>query len=98
MVQALAKEAMRLEVPVFNNTTGVRILVASNPARRAAGLLAMRPKHRTEDNPLGLAVFLCDSLVIASGGPGELYRDSVYPRHCFGALGLALEAGSKRST
>ena len=42
---------------------------------------------------MGLAVFLCDSLVIASGGPGELYRDSVYPRHCFGSLGLALEAG-----
>jgi hypothetical protein len=34
MVQALAKEAMRLEVPVFNNTTGVRILIAPNPARR----------------------------------------------------------------
>ena len=33
------------------------------------------------------------SLVIATGGPGELYRDSVYPRHCFGSLGLALEAG-----
>ncbi len=93
MVQALAREAMLLEVPVFNKTTGVRILVAPSPARRAAGLLAIRPKHRTEDNPLGFAVFLCDSLVIASGGPGELYRDSVYPRHCFGSLGLALEAG-----
>ncbi len=93
MVQALAREAMRLEVPVFNNTTGVRILVSPRPLRRSVGLLAMRPKHRAEENPLGLAVFLCDSLVIASGGPGELYRDSVYPRHCFGSLGLALEAG-----
>jgi succinate dehydrogenase / fumarate reductase, flavoprotein subunit len=93
MVQALAREAMRLEVPVFNNTTGVRILVSPRPARRSAGLLAMRPKHRTEENPLGFAVFLCDWLVIASGGPGELYRDSVYPRHCFGSLGLALDAG-----
>jgi succinate dehydrogenase / fumarate reductase flavoprotein subunit len=93
MVQALAKEAIRLEIPVFNNTTGVGILVAPKPPRRSAGLLAMRPKHRSADNPLGLAIFLCDSLVIASGGPGELYRDSVYPRHCFGSLGLALEAG-----
>ena len=32
-------------------------------------------------------------VVIATGGPGELYRDSVYPRHCFGSLGLAMEAG-----
>ena len=93
MVQALAREAIRLEVPVFNNTTGVRLLVSPRPARRSAGLLAIRPKQRTAENPLGLAVFLCDSLVIASGGPGELYRDSVYPRHCFGSLGLALEAG-----
>ena len=45
------------------------------------------------DNPLGLVVFLCDGLVLAAGGPGELYRDSVYPKHCFGSLGLALEAG-----
>ncbi len=93
MVQALAKEAIRLEVPIFNRTTGVRILIAPGSVRRSAGLLAMRPKHRTEDNHLGLAVFLCDALVLASGGPGELYRDSVYPRHCFGSLGLALEAG-----
>src|SRR3984957_14408821 len=93
MVQALAREAIRLEVPVFNNTIGVRLLVSPRPARRSAGLLAIRPKQRTKENPLGLAVFLCDSLVIASGGPGELYRDSVYPRHCFGSLGLALEAG-----
>jgi succinate dehydrogenase / fumarate reductase, flavoprotein subunit len=34
-----------------------------------------------------------DALVIAAGGPGELYRDSVYPKRCFGALGMALEAG-----
>jgi len=93
MVQALAREAIRLNVPIFNHTTGVRLLVDAGPPRRSAGLIAVRPKHRTADNPLGLAVFLCDSLVIATGGPGELYRDSVYPRHCFGSLGLALEAG-----
>ena len=28
-----------------------------------------------------------------AGGPGELYRDSVYPNGCFGSLGLALDAG-----
>ena len=57
------------------------------------GVLAMAPKRRTAENPYGLIAFLSDSVVIATGGPGELYRDSVYPRHCFGSLGLALEAG-----
>jgi succinate dehydrogenase/fumarate reductase flavoprotein subunit len=93
MVQVLAREAIRLDIPIFNHTTGVRILVNPGSPARCAGMLAIRPRRRTEDNPLGLAVFLCHSLVIATGGPGELYRDSVYPRHCFGSLGLALEAG-----
>ena len=53
----------------------------------------MSPRRRADDNPLGLVVFSSDMVVIATGGPGELYRDSVYPRHCFGSLGLAMEAG-----
>lgn len=31
--------------------------------------------------------------MIASGAPGEMYRDSVCPKKCFGSLGMALEAG-----
>ena len=90
MVQALAREALRLEIPLFNQTAAVRLLVENG---RARGVLAISPKRRAPDNPLGLVVFLSDALVLAAGGPGELYRDSVYPRNCFGALGLALEAG-----
>lgn len=93
MVQALAREAIRLDTPIFNHTTAIRILVDERANRRVAGVLAMNPKRSAEDNPLGLVAFLCDALVLAGGGPGELYRDSVYPRNCFGTLGLALEAG-----
>ena len=93
MVQVLAREAARLTVPVFNHTTGVRLLVDSGARPCCVGVLAISPKRRMADNPLGLVVFLSGSVVIATGGPGELYRDSVYPRQCFGSLGLALEAG-----
>jgi succinate dehydrogenase / fumarate reductase flavoprotein subunit len=93
MVQVLTREAVHLGIPIFNHTTGVRLLVASGEKRRVIGVLAMAPKRRTDENPYGLTAFLSDSVVIATGGPGELYRDSVYPRHCFGSLGLALEAG-----
>ena len=97
MVQALAREAIRLDVPIFNHTTGVRLLVdagrAASIGRRHRG---RGRRHRTVDNPLGFAVVFCATcVVIATGGPGELYRDSVYPRHCFGSLGLALEAGHR---
>ncbi len=93
MVKALAEEATRIAVPILDRTVGVRILVSDGPPRRAIGLLAIGARARAPDNPLGLIVILCDALVLAAGGPGELYRDSVYPKHCFGSLGLALEAG-----
>ena len=93
MVQALMREAIRLDIPVLNHTTAVRMLVQEGPQRRVLGVLAISLKSRTERNPLGALGLMCDSLVLAAGGPGELYRDSVYPRQCFGSLGLALEAG-----
>jgi succinate dehydrogenase/fumarate reductase flavoprotein subunit len=93
MVQVLVREAIRLDVPIFNHTTGVKLIVSKSDKPRIMGVLAMARQRRTPQNPLGFCVFLSDSVVIATGGPGELYRDSVYPRHCFGSLGLALEAG-----
>lgn len=94
MVKVLAEEAIRLGVPIFNQTTAVRILTTDDDGtRRAGGVVAMRGKDRGAANPFGLALFEAPALVLAAGGPGELYRDSVYPNGCFGALGLALEAG-----
>ena len=93
MVKVLAEEAIRLAIPFFNHTTGIRVLVDRGDGARVAGLLAIRPKAQTPDNPHGLTLFQCGALIIAAGGPGELYRDSVFPNGCFGSLGLALEAG-----
>lgn len=91
MVQVLAREALALRIPFFNQCTGLQVLKDRTGA--VAGLLAARAKAQTAANPFGLLLFQCQALVIASGGPGELYRDSVFPNGCFGALGLALEAG-----
>ena len=94
MVKVLAEEAIRLGVPFHNHTTAVRILTDGEGAgRRVVGILAIRAGDRTEANPLGIALMQCNALVLAAGGPGELYRDSVYPNGCFGSLGLALKAG-----
>ena len=50
MVQVLAKEAIRLDIPIFNRTTGVRLLVDSNAGaacRRRPGHLAQSAGRRT---------------------------------------------------
>jgi succinate dehydrogenase / fumarate reductase, flavoprotein subunit len=94
MVKVLAAEAMRLDIPFHNQTTAIAILTRGQGAARAVqGLLAIRADAQSDDNPHGFVLYHCTTLVLAAGGPGELYRDSVYPNGCFGALGLALEAG-----
>lgn len=94
MVKVLAEEALRLDVPFHNLTTAIRIMTEGDgPDRKVVGILALRASDRSEANPLGLALFQANVVVVAAGGPGELYRDSVYPNGCFGSLGLALEAG-----
>ncbi|MGH1415424.1 MAG: FAD-binding protein [Pelagimonas sp.] len=90
MVKVLAQEALRLEIAFFNLTTAVRVVKEGG---KVVGVLAMQNRLRCPSNPLGLLYFHCHSLVLAAGGPGELYRDSVFPNGCFGSLGLALEAG-----
>ncbi|MEV8466993.1 FAD-binding protein [Fluviibacterium sp. DFM31] len=94
MVKVLAEEALRLGIPIFNQTTGLRLLTDGKGAERhVAGLLAFRGRDCSADNPLGLCVLQSPTVVLAAGGPGELYRDSVFPNGCFGSLGMALEAG-----
>jgi succinate dehydrogenase / fumarate reductase flavoprotein subunit len=94
MVKVLAEEAIRLDIPFYNQTTAVKILTHGKGAdRQVQGILAARAKERSDTNPYGLVIFHCTTLVLAAGGPGELYRDSVFPNGCFGSLGLALEAG-----
>jgi succinate dehydrogenase / fumarate reductase flavoprotein subunit len=94
MVKVLSEEAVRLGIGLVNRCTAIEILTSGSADPRAVqGLLGIRSDGRSVDNPYGLAIFAAPAVVIATGGPGELFRDSVYPRHCFGSLGMALEAG-----
>lgn len=90
MVKVLAQEAIRLGVPIHNQTTVLRLLVEGDHLH---GTICARPQARSAGNPYGLCLFSAKIAVLAGGGPGELYRDSVYPNGCFGTLGLAVEAG-----
>ncbi|EFG1227735.1 FAD-binding protein [Escherichia albertii] len=92
MVKVLAQEAMRLNIPLSDHTTAIHILTSGEGEnRRVVGVIAIDKSCR--DNPWRMVVIRCQHLVLATGGPGELYRDSVYPVNCFSALGMALEAG-----
>lgn len=92
MVKVLFEEALTLGVRILPSCSGIQIVKENvDGEERVCGIIAL---HREEKrNAYGMIFIRCEDLVIATGGPGELYRDSVYPHHCHGGLGLALEAG-----
>jgi succinate dehydrogenase / fumarate reductase flavoprotein subunit len=92
MVKVLADEAVRLGVPVRRRCEAVRLITDGG---RCLGAIAVDRELGEGANPQGLCVLLAGAVVLATGGPGELYRDSVYPRHCYGSLGMAIEAGAE---
>ena len=92
MVKVLAEEAIRLGISFLRKCEGIQLLVdRSSDQERIAGVMVIDREH--QENPYGMSVILAPRVVLATGGPGELYRDSVYPKHCYGSLGMAIEAG-----
>ncbi len=51
-------------------------------------------KTRLLDDSFGLVVFNATNVILATGGPGGMYRSSVYPQSQMGGIGIALRAGA----
>jgi succinate dehydrogenase/fumarate reductase flavoprotein subunit len=90
MSECLQKQVERHEVKVFDNQEAAHLLTAGEgEPKRIAGIVTIDCSH---SNPQ-LNVFVAANVVLAAGGPGELYKTSVYPRGQFGIHGLAFQAG-----
>jgi succinate dehydrogenase/fumarate reductase flavoprotein subunit len=89
MCRALIREAQKLEIPVREGRNVVQLLTTGTEGEaRVVGAVALD----AEDN---LEVYAAENVVFAVGGPGGLYKTSVYPEVHTGAIGLALMAGAK---
>ncbi len=99
MCRALIREVARLGVPVREGRNVVQLITVSDShpviagqpdgaGKRIAGAVVLGPQGEPE-------IVLAENVVFAVGGPGGLYRTSVYPGVHTGAIGLALMAGAK---
>jgi len=93
MCERLQEQLNRYKVPVFDNMEVAELIsTGQGRDRRTIGLAAIDKNERADERPI-VNVFLCRNLVLAAGGPGELYETSVYPRRQWGIHGIALKAG-----
>ena len=89
MCRALIRRVRELDVPVREGRNVVQLLtVGEDEEKRVIGALAL-------DAAENLEAYLAENVIFAVGGPGGLYKTSVYPDVHTGAIGLALLAGAQ---
>ena len=98
MFARLADEVEEREIGVREGVEIVSLLTAGEGAndgreKRVVGALAL-DLERAEEGGRAFLAFRCENVVFGVGGPGGLYRDSVYPKDHLGSIGVALEAGA----
>lgn len=87
MTQALERRAFELKTELHDKCTA---LLAVKRDGRAAGLICLNTENPRD--PF-FAVYHCGSIIIAAGGPGSVYSDTVYPINHTGALGFMILSG-----
>ncbi len=85
MTEALERQAEKLAIPIFDDLLAVEILKNGNSV---SGLLCLDKK--TGD----FRAFRCNNIILATGGPAGIYKNTVYPDGHTGSTGLALKAGA----
>ena len=101
MSECLQRQLERYGVKIFDNQeVGHLLTVAQNSklktqncgVKRIAGVVTIDKKALNKSS-YAINVFLAANIVLAAGGPGELYKASVYPQGQVGIHGLAFKAG-----
>ena len=90
MTEALERAVSQKGIPVLDRMTVVRLLADEKGVH---GLLCLDGARAGEES-FGLTAVLSEYIVLATGGPAIVYRNSVYPQSQTGMTGMALEAGA----
>ncbi len=91
MFKKLLEQVRHHEIPVFDRHEAVRLLTDGDGSR-VVGAICLNKNEYFRDN-YGMTLFNAENVVLATGGPGEMYKISVWPRGQLGSHGLALEVG-----
>jgi len=91
MTEALEKSVKNKGVKIFDGIVIVKLL---KKGERITGAIGIEKSDIYKENS-GLVLFNCKNVVMATGGPAGIYKNSVYPVCHKGMSGLAIEAGAE---
>ena len=93
MSECLQKQLEQYNVKIHDAQEAAGLLtVGSGESKRIAGIVTVDKKSIAGSN-LAINVFLAANIILAAGGPGEMFKTTVYPKGQLGIHGLAFKAG-----
>jgi len=93
MSQCLQKQLERYGAEIHDAQEAASLLtVGSGESKRIAGVVTVDKKSADQTNH-AINIFFGSNIVLAAGGPGELFKTTVYPKGQLGIHGLAFKAG-----
>ncbi len=101
MGDCLLKAVKEKNIKIFDKHYAIKILVDDTSGQsEAIGVIFLKfddlsVEKNVENFLSSLRIFKARNIIIATGGPAILYRNSVYPRSQKGTTSLAIEAGCK---
>jgi succinate dehydrogenase/fumarate reductase flavoprotein subunit len=98
MCKRLLEVISELKIDIFDKYFAARVLVEEMPETQAIGVICLdinSLSNQQELNELSSSIklFKARNIVLATGGPSLLYKNSVYPFSQKGSTSLAIEAG-----
>ena len=88
MTEALERSVLSKGVEILDLQRAVRILTEKGRVTGVACVSTVTGE---------LSLIACQNVVLCTGGPAGIYRNTVYPESQHGATGLAIEAGASLS-
>ena len=93
MSECLQRQVERYRIAIHDNQEVARLITVGAGENKQIAAVVTVDRGRIGLDDYAINVFVCENLVLAAGGPGELYETTVYPQGQLGIHGLAFEAG-----
>ena len=88
MTEALERSVLGKEIEILDFQRVIRILTEDGSVTGVACANTVTGE---------ISVIACENVILCTGGPAGIYRNTVYPESQHGATGLAIEAGASLS-
>ena len=85
MTEALEDAVIKKGIQILDGYPVIKLLVQDG---RARGVVVLDPDNKYQS-------IKCQNIILATGGPAGVYKDTVFPLGHVGASGLALDAGAE---